>query len=86
MFPSTLRIEDPSGFLTLAVEYHITGRFAAINSLSVAPNLMRHAVEMLTKFTLLKDIDKALLSTATAQLGKNTDIGSRHYGVDTSSP
>jgi hypothetical protein len=29
-------------------------RFAVINGLYVAPNLMHHAVELLIKFTLLK--------------------------------
>jgi hypothetical protein len=33
------RIEDPYHFLDLAFGYYMTGRFAAINQLNVAPNL-----------------------------------------------
>jgi hypothetical protein len=34
------RIEDPYHFLDLAFGYYITSRFAAINQLNIAPNLM----------------------------------------------
>ena len=70
MPPSQARIEDPFHFLDLAFGYYMTGRFAVINSLFIAPNLMHHAVELLIKFTLLKDVPEPQRSAATAQLGQ----------------
>ncbi len=70
MPPRTSRIEDPFHFLDLAFGYYMTGRFAVINRLYVAPNLMHHAVELLIKFTLLKDVPESQRSAATAQLGQ----------------
>lgn len=67
---STTRIEDPYHFLDLAFGYYMTGRFAVINGLYVAPNLMHHAVELLIKFTLLKDESESQRSAATARLGQ----------------
>jgi hypothetical protein len=48
--------EDPRQFLDLAFGYYIAGRFAALNRLRIAPNLMHHAVELLIKYTVLKDV------------------------------
>jgi len=70
MSKSTARIEDPRQFLDLAFGYYMTGRFAVINGLFIAPNLMHHAVELLIKFTLLKDVLESQRSNATAQLGQ----------------
>jgi hypothetical protein len=70
MPPSTTRIEDPYHFLDLAFGYYMTGRFAVVNGLYVAPNLIHHAVELLIKFTLLKDEPASQRSAATAQLGQ----------------
>jgi hypothetical protein len=64
------RIEDPYHFLDLAFGYYMTGRFAAINQLNIAPNLMHHAVELLIKFTLLKDVPQSGRSAETLQLGQ----------------
>jgi hypothetical protein len=50
------RVDDPYPFLDRAVEYYVTGRFAALNNLQVAPNLFHHAVEMLAKFQLLRGV------------------------------
>jgi len=47
-------VDDPFQFLNLSFEYYLSGRFAAINRLRIAPNLMHHAVELLIKYTLLK--------------------------------
>jgi hypothetical protein len=54
------RTEDPYHFLDLAFGYYTTSRFAAINQLNIAPNLMHHAIELLIKFTLLKDVRQTL--------------------------
>jgi hypothetical protein len=51
-----VRVYDPNHFLDRAVEYYMTGRFAALNNLQVAPNLFHHAVEMLAKFQLLRGV------------------------------
>jgi hypothetical protein len=67
---STARIEDPRQFLDLAFGYYMTGRFAVINRLFIAPNLMHHAVELLIKFALLKDVPESQRSAATTDLGK----------------
>jgi hypothetical protein len=48
------RVDDPYHLLDRAVEYYVTGRFAALNNLQVAPNLFHRAVEMLAKFQLLR--------------------------------
>jgi hypothetical protein len=64
------RLEDPYHFLDLTFEYYMTGRFAAINQLNIAPNLMHHAIELLIKFTLLKDVPEAQRSAETVQLGQ----------------
>lgn len=47
----------------------MSGRFAVINGLFIAPNLLHHAVELLIKYTLLKDAPESQRSAATAQLG-----------------
>src|SRR6266487_741627 len=44
------RVDDPHHYLDRAFEYYVTGRFAALNNLQVAPNLFHHAVEMLAKY------------------------------------
>jgi len=67
---STTRIEDPYHFLDLAYGYYMTGRFAVISCLYVAPNLMHHAVELLIKYTLLKSVPESQRSAATAGLGE----------------
>jgi len=64
------RIEDPYHFLDLAFGYYLTGRFAAINQLNIAPNLMHHAIELLIKFTLLKDVPQPRRSAETVRLGQ----------------
>jgi hypothetical protein len=64
------RIEDPYHFLDLAFGYYMTGRFAVLNRLSVGPNLMHHAVELLIKFSLLMDVPKAQRSAETAKIGR----------------
>jgi len=46
----------------------MTGRFAAINGLFIAPNLMHHAIELLIKYTLLKDVPESQRSNAAARL------------------
>jgi hypothetical protein len=43
------RIDDPFHYLERGFEYYVSGRFAALNNLQVAPNLFHHAVEMLAK-------------------------------------
>jgi hypothetical protein len=50
------RVDDPFQYLDRAFEYYVTGRFAALNNLKIAPNLFHHAVEMLAKFQLLRHI------------------------------
>jgi len=50
------RVDDPHHYLDRAFEYYVTGRFAALNNLRVAPNLFHHAVEMLAKFRLLRHV------------------------------
>jgi hypothetical protein len=70
MSSSTARIEDPRQFLDLAFGYYMAGRFAVINGLFIAPNLMHHAVELLIKYTLLKDVPESERSAATAELGR----------------
>jgi hypothetical protein len=67
---STARIEDPRHFLELAFGYYMTGRFAAINGLFIAPNLIHHAVELLIKYTLVKDVPESQRSDETAELRK----------------
>ena len=67
---STARIEDPRHFPELAFGYYMTGRFAAINGLFIAPNLMHHAVELLIKYTLVKDVPESQRSDETAELRK----------------
>ena len=64
MPPSKAKIEDPNHFLHLAFGYYMTGRFALLNRLDVGPNLLHHAVELLIKFTLLKDVPEAQRSAA----------------------
>jgi hypothetical protein len=67
------RIDDPYHFLDLSLSYYLTGRFAALNHLEMAPNLMHHAIELLIKFGLLKDVPEQQRSDATAELGKKYD-------------
>jgi hypothetical protein len=69
-FPSMPRQEDPFHFLDLSLGYYLTGRFATINGLRIAPNLVHHAVELLIKYTLLKDEPEQGRSAATKRLGK----------------
>jgi hypothetical protein len=66
----TARIEDPRHFLELAFGYYMTGRFAAINGLFISPNLMHHSVELLIKYTLVKDVPESQRSDETAELRK----------------
>jgi hypothetical protein len=82
---NTAGIEDPRRFLDLAFGYYMSGRFAVINALFVAPNLMHHAVELLIKYTLVKDVPESQRSDATARLRQSTGIGSMHYGSGTRS-
>ena len=70
MSQSATRIEDPFHFLDLAFGYYMTGRFAVINGLFVAPNLMHHAAELLIKYSLLKDVPQDQHSDATAELAR----------------
>ena len=63
------RTEDPYHFFDLAFGYYITGRFAAINRLCIAPDLMHHAIELLIKFTLLKNVPESQRSAGTTDLG-----------------
>ena len=70
MPPSTAKTEDPNHFLDLAFGYYMTGRFALLNRLDVGPNLLHHAVELLIKFTLLKDVPEAQRSAQTTQIAK----------------
>ena len=56
------RVDDPSHYLDRAFEYYVTGRFAALNNLKVAPNLFHHAVEMLAKFQLLRRVPEDRLA------------------------
>lgn len=71
LFPVPPRVEDPSRFLDLAFEYYLAGRFAVLNYLiNVGPTLIHHAVELLIKFTLLKDVPKQDQSAATKKVGK----------------
>ncbi len=62
------RTEDPYHFLDLALGYYLTGRFAAVNRLNIAPNLIHLAVELLIKFTLLKDVSENQRSAATEKV------------------
>jgi hypothetical protein len=55
------RVDDPHHYLDRAFEYYVTGRFAALNNLQVAPNLFHHAVELLAKFQLLRRVPDAQL-------------------------
>lgn len=48
----------------------MTRRFAAINGLFIAPNLMHHAVELLIKYTLVKDVPEWQRSDETTELRK----------------
>jgi hypothetical protein len=64
------RIEDPYQFLDRSLGYYLTGRFATINQLTIAPNLVHHAVELLIKFTLLKDVAEQDRSAETERLRK----------------
>jgi hypothetical protein len=47
---------DARPLLDRAFEYYVTGRFAALNTLRVGPNLLHHAIEMLAKFELLRRV------------------------------
>ena len=46
----------------------MTGRFALLNGLYVGPNLLHHAVELLIKFALLKDVPEAQRSAQTTKI------------------
>jgi hypothetical protein len=43
---SMAHVDRPYHFLDRAFEYYVAGRFAALNTLQVAPNLFHHAVEV----------------------------------------
>jgi len=62
------RVDDPMQFLNLSFEYYLSGRFAAINRLRIAPNLMHHAVELLIKYTLLKRMPASQQSSGARDL------------------
>jgi hypothetical protein len=62
------RVEDPHHFLNRAFEYYVTGRFASLNNLQVAPNLFHHAVEMLAKFRLLRGLSGTALDAEATRL------------------
>jgi hypothetical protein len=57
-----LHVEDPDHFRDRAFEYYVTGRFALLNNLQVAPNLFHHAVEMLAKYRLVQGLSGDLLA------------------------
>src|ERR1044072_6705792 len=57
------RVDDPYHLLDRAVEYYVTGRFAALNNLQIAANLFHHAIEMLAKFQLLRRFRDDRLAT-----------------------
>jgi hypothetical protein len=69
-------IDDPYHYLDRAFEYYVTGRFAALNNLKVAPNLFHHAVEMLAKFRLLRGVPDDRLAEQAKKLKR------RPYGHD----
>jgi hypothetical protein len=62
------RIDDPFHYLDRAFEYYVSGRFAALNNLQVAPNLFHHAVEMLAKFQLLRHVPRDRLAEQVREL------------------
>jgi len=65
------RLDDPFHYLDRAFEYYITGRFAALNNLLIAPNLFHHAVEMLAKFQLLRRLPDDRLAEQVKRLKWN---------------
>jgi hypothetical protein len=65
------RQEDPHHFLDLMFGYYLTSRFAMLNSLHVAPQLAHHAVELLIKFTLLKDVSNEEMTTEARRLKRD---------------
>jgi hypothetical protein len=65
------RVDDPFHYLDRAFEYYMTGRFAALNNLLVAPNLFHHAVEMLAKFQLLRRLPDDRLAEQVKRLKRN---------------
>jgi hypothetical protein len=65
------RVDDPFHYLDRAFEYYITGRFAALNNLLVAPNLFHHAVEMLAKFQMLRRVQDDRLAGQVKRLKRN---------------
>jgi hypothetical protein len=62
------RLEDPTHFPDIAFGYYMTGRFAFFNKLDIAPNLVRLAIELMVKFTLVQDLPRQQQSDATEQL------------------
>jgi len=70
------RIDDPFHYLDRAFEYYVSGRFAALNNLQVAPNLFHHAVEMLAKFQLLRRVPEDRLAEQVRKLKR------KPYGHD----
>ena len=70
------RVDDPHHFLDRAFEYYLSGRFAALNNLKVAPNLFHHAVEMLAKFRLLRHVPEDRLAEEVRKLKR------KPYGHD----
>jgi hypothetical protein len=49
------RVEEPRHYLDMAFGYYVSGRFALLNNIMIAPNIMHHAVELLIKYSLSKD-------------------------------
>lgn len=68
------RQEDRYHFLEAMLGYYLTSRFAMLNGLQVAPQLAHHAVELLIKFTLLKDVADEDM-TAEARRLKRREFG-----------
>jgi hypothetical protein len=62
------RVEDPHHFLDRAFEYYLSGRFAALNNLKIAPNLFHYAIEMLAKFQLLRRVPDDRLADEVTKL------------------
>jgi hypothetical protein len=62
---STIRTTTSTEF-----EYYVTGRFAALNNLLVAGNLLHHAVELLAKFQLLRRVPDGRLGQEVTRLAR----------------
>jgi hypothetical protein len=64
----------PDQFLNLSFEYYLTGRQAAMARLVAAANLFHHAIELLMKYQLVKDVPNEGQATCQQKLR------SRQYG------